>query len=204
MQCLLLYRVNGAKQGTTESREHRLVDLTVVRILLSVNRTLILLAGIITVVRGTSKRTLEQTLLYKKGGVYFICNCILLKVLDVKMRLFLMRGRDSQGAWDRHVHIAVFKMDNQQGPTVYRELCSMLSGILEGREVWGRMDTCLCMAESLCCSPETVTLSIDYTPIQNKKLREFPGSPMAQTLSSQCRGPGFNPWLGSMDPVCCN
>ena len=23
--------------------------------------------------------------------------------------------------------------------------------------VWGRMDTCICMAESLCCSPETVT-----------------------------------------------
>ena len=47
------------KQGTTEAREHRLVDLTVVRILLSVNQTLILLAGIITVVRGTPKRTLE-------------------------------------------------------------------------------------------------------------------------------------------------
>ena len=27
-------------------------------------------------------------------------------------------GRDSQGAWDRHVHTAIFKMDNQQGPTV--------------------------------------------------------------------------------------
>jgi len=81
----------------------------------------------------------------------------------------------------------------------------MLSGILEGREVWGRMDTCLGMAESLCCPLETVTtLLIDYTPIQNKKLRGFPGSTMAWTLSSQSRGPGFNPWLGSMDPVCCN
>jgi len=30
------------------------------------------------------------------------------------------------------------------------------------------MDTCLCMAESLCCSPgTTTTLLIGYTPIQN-------------------------------------
>ena len=34
--------------------------------------------------------------------------------------------------------------------------------------VWERMDTCLCMAESLCCSPGTTpTLLIGYTPIQN-------------------------------------
>ena len=33
------------------------------------------------------------------------------------------------------------------------------------------MDTCMCMAESLCCSPETImTLLISNTPIQNKKL----------------------------------
>ena len=37
--------------------------------------------------------------------------------------------------------------------------------------VWGRMDTGICMAESLPCSPETITtLLIGYTPIQNKKL----------------------------------
>ena len=24
--------------------------------------------------------------------------------------------------------------------------------------------------------------------------RDFPGGPVAKTLSSQCRGPGFNPW----------
>ena len=27
-------------------------------------------------------------------------------------------GRDSLGVCDRHVHIAVFRMTNQQGPTV--------------------------------------------------------------------------------------
>ena len=38
--------------------------------------------------------------------------------------------------------------------------------------VWGRMDTYTCMAESLHCSPQTITtLLIGYTPIQNKKLK---------------------------------
>ena len=76
-------------------------------------------------------------------------------------------GRDSQGVWDGHVHTAIFKMDNQQGPTVqHRELCLMFCGSLDGRGVWGRMDTYLCMAESLCCPPETtVRLLISHTPI---------------------------------------
>ena len=47
------------------------------------------------------------------------------------------------------------------------EFCSMLCGSLDGRGVWGRMDRCICMAESLCCPPETIIrLLIDYTPIQ--------------------------------------
>ena len=29
-----------------------------------------------------------------------------------------MGGRDNQGVWDRQVHSAVFKVDNQQGPPV--------------------------------------------------------------------------------------
>ena len=37
----------------------------------------------------------------------------------------------------------------------------------------GRMNTHLCIAESLCCLPETITmLLISYTPIQHKKLKE--------------------------------
>ena len=68
------------------------------------------------------------------------------------------------------VHTAIFKMDNQQGSTIqHKELCSMLCGNLDGREVWGRMDTCVhigvcvCIAESLCFPPETVTaLLISY------------------------------------------
>ena len=50
-------------------------------------------------------------------------------------------------------------MHNQQccATVGHRELCSMLCGSLDGRGVWGRMDTRICMAESLCCSPETIT-----------------------------------------------
>ena len=76
-------------------------------------------------------------------------------------------------------------MNNQQGPTVqHRDLRSVLCGSLGGRGVWGRMDTCICMTESLCCTPEAITtLLIGYTPVQNKSLKrkselisDFPGS----------------------------
>ena len=67
-------------------------------------------------------------------------------------------GRDSQGVWDGHGHTAVFNMESQQGPAVqHRGLCSMTCGSLDGRGVWGTSDTCVCMAESLCCLPETIT-----------------------------------------------
>ena len=76
-------------------------------------------------------------------------------------------GRHSQGLWGGHVHTAVFKMENQQGPAVeHKELCLMSCGSPDGRGVWGRMDTCLCVAESLCCSSETITtLLISYSPM---------------------------------------
>ena len=47
-----------------------------------------------------------------------------------------MRGRDSSGVWDKHVHSAMFKMDNQERLTVeHRELYSMLYDSLGGRGV---------------------------------------------------------------------
>ena len=49
------------------------------------------------------------------------------------------------------------------------ELCSILCGSLGGRGVWGRMDTRICMVESLHCLPETITtLLISYIIIQSK------------------------------------
>ena len=38
----------------------------------------------------------------------------------------------------------------------------MLCGSLDGRGVWARMDRRICMAEPLCCPPETITLLIGY------------------------------------------
>ena len=58
------------------------------------------------------------------------------KILFAQWGKVRMRGRDSQGVWDRHVHTAIFKMEHQKRPTVqYRELYSMLCG--QGRRVWG-------------------------------------------------------------------
>ena len=60
-------------------------------------------------------------------------------------------------------------MDNQLAPTVQHvELCSMFCDSLDGSGVWGRMDTCVCMAESLHGSTETITTVLtSYAPIQN-------------------------------------
>ena len=71
-------------------------------------------------------------------------------------------------------HTAIFNTDNQQGPIVlHMELCSMLCDSLDGREVWRRLDTCIYVAESLCCPAETVTtLLIGYISIQKKKLKK--------------------------------
>jgi len=63
---------------------------------------------------------------------------------------------------------AIFKVDNQRGPTVqHRELCSMLCGSLGGRGVWGRMDTC--MVESLCCRRNYHIVNWLYANIKFKK-----------------------------------
>ena len=84
-----------------------------------------------------------------------------------KTNLWFLGGRDSQGVWDGHVHTALFKMDKN------KELCSMLCARLDGMGIWGRMDTCICMAEFFHCSPETTTtLLIGYTPTQNKKFEK--------------------------------
>ena len=69
--------------------------------------------------------------------------------------------------WDGQVHSAVFKMDNQQESTVeHLEFCLMLRGRLDGRGSCRETDACVCMAESLRCSLETITtLLIGYTPV---------------------------------------
>ena len=45
---------------------------------------------------------------------------------------------DSYRVWDGRVQAALFKMDNQQGRTIWhRELCSMFCGSLNGRDFEG-------------------------------------------------------------------
>ena len=58
-----------------------------------------------------------------------------------------------------------------KGPTEqHMELCLMLCDSLDKRGVRGRMRTCIYMAESLPCPPETITtLLISYTPKLNEK-----------------------------------
>ena len=38
-----------------------------------------------------------------------------------------MEGGGEQGVWDLHVHTAIFKMDNQQGPVVQHMELSLLN-----------------------------------------------------------------------------
>ena len=75
----------------------------------------------------------------------FLCIWLILKI-SLKQII--------KSAWS---YTAIFKVVNQQEPTIWHmELCSVLCGSLDGSGVRGRMDTCICMAESLHCSPETI------------------------------------------------
>ena len=47
----------------------------------------------------------------------------------------------------------------------------MLYGSLDGRGVWGGMDTCKCMAELPHCSPETITILMSAIP--QYKIKRF-------------------------------
>ena len=43
---------------------------------------------------------------------------------------------------------------------------------MDGMGVWGRMDTCICIAESLCYTPETITtLLFGSTSLQYEKFK---------------------------------
>ena len=43
-----------------------------------------------------------------------------------------MGQRDSQGAWDGHVHTAIFKMGNQQGPKLWNSAQCYVSAWIGG------------------------------------------------------------------------
>ena len=54
------------------------------------------------------------------------------------------------------------------------EFCLVLYGSLDGREFWERMGTCVCMSESLCCSPETYHNTVTQYKIKSLKKKTNP------------------------------
>ena len=93
--------------------------------------------------------------------------------------------------------IFILKMNNQQEPTVqHRELCSMLCASLDGRGAWGRMDTCICLAESLCCSPETITTLLISCESESHSV--VSDSLQSHGLYSPRNSPGQNTGVGSL------
>lgn len=53
-------------------------------------------------------------------------------------------------------------LELEQGSLPLLNIC----GSPDGRGVWGGMDTCICLAEALCCAPEAIaTRLIGSTPI---------------------------------------
>ena len=75
------------------------------------------------------------------------------------------------------MYTAIFKMDHKRGHGIAwtcRAHGNLLNAVWQpGWEgVYGRMDTRICMAESLHCSPKTATtLLIGYTLTQNIKFK---------------------------------
>ena len=89
----------------------------------------------------------------------------------LRERTYSYHGMGTVREFGINMYILLYlKMDNQWGSTVYHwELSSMLCGSLDGMGIWGRVDTCVCNAESLCGQYEATTmLLISYTSIKNK------------------------------------
>ena len=85
------------------------------------------------------------------------------RLTDLENELMIVRGMDGgdnqSSGMDMYTLFYLEQITNQQGATIsYLEFCSMLCGSIDGRGVWGRVDMCICMAESFHCPPETVTI----------------------------------------------
>ena len=81
----------------------------------------------------------------------------------------------------------------------------MLCGSLNGRGVWGRMDTCICMAELLCCAPETIpTLLIGCIQYKTKSFLKIPQSNWYWRFLRKCKFPKTAIMMQSLDPMILN
>ena len=111
------------------------------------------------------------------------------RLMDLKNKLMVVGGkdwgRDSQGVLDGHVHTAIFKMGNQQRPSIAYGTLLNISGSQDERGVWERMDTYICITESFCFPPEIITrLVVCYTTIKNKKITKSKTEKQCQLLCS--------------------
>ena len=67
------------------------------------------------------------------------------RLKDLGNELRVAKGKEHLGTLGRPCLHCYIRKDNQQRPIVQRmELCSVLCGSLDGREVCGRKDTCIC------------------------------------------------------------
>ena len=93
-----------------------------------------------------------------------------------------MKVQLADGGTLENIAIKKWSKEPAVGP---RELCPVLGGSLDGRRICRRVNTCICVAESLCSSPETKTLLIGYTPIQYKKLKKKKSDPKKKSQRKQ-------------------
>ena len=67
-------------------------------------------------------------------------------------------GVDGLEIWDWHLQADVYGMIGQWGPAVqHRELYPLFCDNLCGNRIWKKMNMCICMTESLCCTAEIIT-----------------------------------------------
>ena len=76
------------------------------------------------------------------------------------MNLWLRGGKNNYELWEGHVHTATFNMDNQQRPIYSTWNSAQLFVAAWMKESLGEWDACLCMAASLCRSPQTTTMLV--------------------------------------------
>ena len=87
-------------------------------------------------------------------------------------------GRDKSGAWGEHSHTTTYNQITSKDLLYSTENSTQYSVITYMRkESVKRMNTCVCITDSLFCIPETnTTLYINYTPkiflIKNNKRNE--------------------------------
>ena len=66
-----------------------------------------------------------------------------------------------------------------------------------GRVFSNRPTSNVCFKKSTLAAVNGLKKKKEVLGDQERRYWDFPGSPVVKTLCSQCRGHGFNPWLGN-------